>query len=74
MLSLKAAADVARQQQATLLELRATVSGARAALAGGQPAEALGTLQALVHSLPVEFDPENLAEARELLATERCIR
>jgi tetratricopeptide (TPR) repeat protein len=73
MRSLKAAVDIARQQQATLLELRAAVGRARASIAMGQPAEGLAALQNLVRSLPVEFDPDNLIEARNLLTAARGV-
>ena len=73
MRSLQSAVDVARQQRATLLELRAAVGHARASIAVGQPAEGLAALQNLVRSLPVEFDPVNLIEARDLLTAARGV-
>ncbi len=68
MQSLRTAVDIARQQQATLLELRAAVSLARAAIAIGRPAEGLDPLRAFCAALPAEFDATNLTEAMELLA------
>jgi predicted ATPase len=58
---------VAKQQGAALLELRAAVSLARAAIAIGQPNDGLGALRALCSALPPAFDTANLVEARELL-------
>jgi predicted ATPase len=67
MHSLRTAAEVAKQQHATVLELRATVSLARAAIALGRPAEGIDSLRTLCAELAPEFDAAELSEAREVL-------
>ena len=67
--SLRTAVDVARQQGATLLELRAAVSLARASIAIGRPAEGFGLLRNLCATLPSEFDAASLTKANDLLLT-----
>ncbi len=64
---LRTAVDIAKQQGATLLELRWAVGFARAADAIGRDEEGLKPLRDLSASLPAEFDMANLAEARQLL-------
>ena len=71
MHSLRVAVEVAREQQAAVLELRAAVSLARATIAMGRPAEGLDPLRSLCARLPAEFDVTELADARELLGNGR---
>jgi class 3 adenylate cyclase/predicted ATPase len=66
--SLRTAVSVARQQGATLLELEAAASLARAAITLGRGDKPLGSLRALCDSLPPGFDAPALANARALLA------
>ena len=66
--ALRTAIDVAKQQQATLLELRAAVSLAREAAARGWPATELEPLRELCATLPPEFDHANLREAKAILS------
>jgi class 3 adenylate cyclase/predicted ATPase len=68
MHSLHTAVEVAKQQHATVLELRATMSLARAAIAVGRPTEGLKPLGDLCAALPAGFDANDLAEARQVLA------
>jgi tetratricopeptide (TPR) repeat protein len=71
--SLRMAVNVAREQGATLLELRATVSLARAELAIGRAAECLNSLRELCTTLPPEFDAAaDVADANDLLAAVRA--
>jgi predicted ATPase len=72
MQSLRTAVDVARKQTATLLELRAAVSFARASIAVGRPAESVTALRALCARLPPDFDAANLREASDLLSSVRA--
>ena len=67
--SLRTAVDIARRQGATLLELRATMSLARAAIEVGRPAEGVTALRELCAGLPPEFDAANLREANDLLSS-----
>ena len=67
MHSLRAAVAVARQQGATVLELRAALSLARAAKATDGRASDRELLHDLCAGLPAEFDAADLAEAREFL-------
>ena len=69
MRSLRTAVDVARQQGATLLEMKAAMSLARAAAAIGRPAEGIAPLRALCAALPAGFDAPDLAEAKQLLSS-----
>ena len=69
MRSLQNAVDIARRQGATLLELKAAMSLARAAVAIGRPAEGLTSLRELCATLPPEFDAANLREANDLLSS-----
>jgi class 3 adenylate cyclase/predicted ATPase len=68
MRSLQTALDVAKQQGATLLELRAALSLAKAAAAQGRAAEGQQSLRAVCAELPAEFDAPDLEEARQFLA------
>ena len=68
MRSLRTAVEVAREQTATMLELRAAVSLARAGIELGRPAEGIGALRTLCATLPPEFDAPSLKEANALLA------
>jgi predicted ATPase len=68
MRSLQTALDVAKQQGATLLQLRAALSMASAAAAQGRAAEGLEPLRTVCAELPAEFDLPDLDEARRLLA------
>jgi len=67
MHSLRTAVDVAKQQRATILELRAAISLARGADSPGGRAEDLRPLRDLCGALPAGFDAPDLAEARALL-------
>ena len=69
MASLRIAVDVARQQGATMLELRAALSFARAAIAIGRPVQGLTMLRELCATLPPEFDAASLGEANDLLSS-----
>ena len=69
MRSLRMAVDIAKQQRATLLELRAAVSLARAAIASGRAAEEIKALRELCATLPAAFDAASLGEARALLSS-----
>jgi predicted ATPase len=69
MHSLRTAIDIARQQGATLLELRAATSLARAAIDLGRPDEGFSVLGEVCSSLPHEFDAGELQEARQMLAS-----
>jgi class 3 adenylate cyclase/predicted ATPase len=71
MRSLHTAVAVAREQRATVLELRAAMSLTRAAIEIGCPAEGLASLRELCATLPPEFDPAILREAKELLLSVR---
>ena len=68
MHSLRSAVAVARQQGATLLELRAALSLARAATAADGRAMDLEPLRDVCAGLPAEFDAAHLEEARALLS------
>jgi tetratricopeptide (TPR) repeat protein len=70
MHSLHSALDIARAQQATVLEVRAAIGLARAGIALRRPGEGLGLLRELCASLPSAFDAPELREARELLSTQ----
>jgi len=67
MHSLRTAVAVARQQGATVLELRAAVSLARAAMAADGRATDVEPLREVCAELPAEFDAPDREEARELL-------
>ena len=67
MHSLRAAVSVSRQQGATLLELRAALSLARAATAIDGRATDLEPLREVCAGLPAEFDAADLEEARALV-------
>ena len=66
--ALQTAIDVAKQQGATLFELKAALSMAKAALARGWPRQSLEPLRAVCAELPAKFDAPWLAEARQVLA------
>ena len=65
--SLQTALDVAKQQGATLFELRAALSLAKAAAAQGRAAEGQQSLRSVCADLPPEFDAPELEQARRLL-------
>jgi len=67
MSSLQMAVDIAKQQNAALLHLRAAIDMAEAANSMGQPERGLQPLRDLCASLPEEFDAPELAEAKRLL-------
>lgn len=71
MRSLRTAVDVARAQRATLLEMRAAMGLAHAAIAQQRPSEGVNALSELCASLPSTFDAPELRQAKELLATTR---
>ena len=66
--ALQTALDVAKQQGASLFQLKAALSMAKAGLARGWPRETLEPLRAVCGELPPEFDAPWLAEARQVLA------
>ena len=66
--ALRTAVEIARTQSATLLELRAAMSLARAAIAQRRPGEDIHALRQLCASLPSLFDAQDLREASELLS------
>jgi class 3 adenylate cyclase/predicted ATPase len=66
--SLRTALDVAARQSASLLELKASVSLAHAAVELGRPKEGVGALRALCARLPADFAGADLDEARRLLS------
>jgi hypothetical protein len=66
--SLQMAVDVAKQQQATLLHLKAAINLADAASSIGQPERGLRPLRDLCANLPEGFDAPALAEAKRLLS------
>jgi adenylate cyclase len=66
--ALQTAFDVAKQQGATLFQLKAALSMAKAGLARGWSRESLEPLRAACGELPAEFEAAWLAEAREILA------
>jgi predicted ATPase len=68
MTSLQMAVDIAKQQKATLLQLKAAISMADAATSIGQPERGLQPLRDLCANLPEGFDAPQLAEAKRLLS------
>jgi predicted ATPase len=68
MNSLQLAVDVAKQQGANLLHLKAAISMAEAASALGQPEKAMASLHDLCANLPPDFDAPPLDEAKKLLS------
>jgi len=68
MQSLQTAVDFAKKQGAPLLQLRAALTMAEAAIARGRLAEGLELLRAACAVLPPECDVPELAEAKRLLA------
>jgi len=68
MQSLQTAIDFAKKQGAPLLQLRAALTMAEAAIARGRLAEGVELLRAACASLPPECDVPELAEAKRLLA------
>ena len=68
MRSLRTAVDIARQQGATMLELKAATSLARAAIAIGRPSDGLDALRDLCAALPPQFEAPSLVEAKQLLS------
>jgi predicted ATPase len=71
MSSLRAAVGVARAQHATLLEVRAATSLARAAINQCRGSEDVDALRTLCASLPSTFDAPELHEAEKLLSIAR---
>jgi class 3 adenylate cyclase/predicted ATPase len=67
--SLRTAVEVARQQGATLFELRAATSLARAAVQLGRPREGIHVLSEVCSALPREFNSGELSEARQILTS-----
>jgi len=72
MESLRTAVRIARKQTATLLELRAAVSLARAGIEAGRPVEGIAELRGLCAMLPPGFDAPTLREANDLLGGMRA--
>ena len=68
MSSLQVAMDVAKQQGATLFQLKAAINMAEAAGEMGQPERGLQPLRDLCANLPEGFDAPELAEAKRLLS------
>jgi class 3 adenylate cyclase/tetratricopeptide (TPR) repeat protein len=68
MESLRHAVTVTKQQGLTVLELRASVSLALAAIETGRRHEGQDLLSSLCSTLPREFDGWELSKAREILA------
>jgi predicted ATPase len=66
--ALQTALDVAKQQGASLFQLKAALSMAKAGLAHGWPRQTLEPLRAVCAELPAEFDAPWLAQARQVLA------
>ena len=67
--SLQMAADIAKQQNAPLFQLKAAISMAGAAGEMGQPERGLQPLRDLCANLPEGFDAPQLAEAKRLLSS-----
>ena len=65
--SLQMALDVAKQQKATLFELKAAIDLAKAGSSLAQPESYLQPLRDLCANLPEAFDAPLLAEAKRLL-------
>ncbi len=68
MTSLQLAVDIAKQQKASLFQLRAALNLADAASKVGQPEKGLEALRDLCANLPDGFDAPEIAAARKLLA------
>jgi len=68
MRSLQMAVDIAKQQNAVLLQLKAAISMAQAARSISQPKRGLQPLRDLCANLPDGFDAPQLAEAKRLLS------
>jgi predicted ATPase len=68
MSSLQMAVDIAKQQNATLFQLKAAISMADAANSIGQPEKSLQSLRDLCANLPEGFDAPQLAEGKRLLS------
>jgi class 3 adenylate cyclase/tetratricopeptide (TPR) repeat protein len=68
MSSLQVAIDIAKQQQATLFQLKAAIDIAEAANSIGQPGTGLQPLRELCANLPEGFDAPQLAKAKQLLS------
>jgi predicted ATPase len=68
MSSLQMAVDIAKQQNATLFQLKAAIDMANAATSMGQPERGLRPLRDLCANLPEGFDAPQLAEAKRLLS------
>jgi len=69
MSSLQMAVDIAKQQKASLFQLKAAINLAEAAGEMGQPERGLQPLRDLCANLPEGFDAPELAEAKQLLST-----
>lgn len=69
MISLQMAVDIAKQQKATLLQLKAAISMAEATTSMGRPERGLQPLRDLCANLPEGFDAPDLIEAKRLLST-----
>jgi predicted ATPase len=67
--SLQMAVDIAKQQKATLLQLKAAISMAGVASSLGQPEKALEPLRELCANLPEGFDAPQLGQAKLLLSS-----
>jgi len=65
---LRMAIDVAKQQDATVLELKAAISLAEAERSIGQAEKGMASLRDICASLPKEFDAPQLAKAKAMLS------
>jgi predicted ATPase len=72
MSSLQMAIDVAKQQNATLFQLKAAIDIAKAARSSGQPDRGLQPLCELCANLPEGFDAPQLAEAKQLQSARKA--
>jgi len=68
MSSLQMAVDIAKQQNATLFQLKAAINMANATSSMGQPKRGLQPLRDLCANLPEGFDAPQLAEAKRVLS------
>lgn len=66
--ALQMAVNIAKQQGASLFQLKAAINLAEAAGARGQPEKELKSLRDLCASFPEEFEAPQLAQAKQLLS------
>jgi predicted ATPase len=70
--SLQMAMDTAKQQEATLFQLKAAINLAELANSMGQPERGLQPLRELCANLPEGFDAPQLAEAKQLQSARKA--